>query len=108
MPKIYYHHQDGSVDERVVDDGATVMRAAVTGGVRGVVGECGGNLMCATCHVYVHAPYISELQPISDDEEEMLEATASPRDPIRSRLSCQLILGEGLDELHIDVPESQV
>lgn len=107
MSKVYFHQQDGSVDERSIDDGS-VMRAAVTSGVRGVVGECGGNLMCATCHVYVCDPYMSELPPISDDEEEMLESTAAPRDPLRSRLSCQLILGEALGELHVSVPESQV
>ncbi|WP_442800067.1 hypothetical protein [Nocardia sp. NBC_01730] len=31
------------------------MHAAVHNGVTGIVGECGGQAMCATCHVLVRA-----------------------------------------------------
>ena len=37
----------------------------------------------------------------------MLEETAAPRDPVRSRLGCQLVLGPGLDRLEVDVPDTQ-
>ncbi|MDN5759394.1 MAG: (2Fe-2S)-binding protein [Tomitella sp.] len=108
MPRVYYHHLDGHVDELELDAGARVMQSAVANGIDGIVGECGGQLMCATCHVYVREEHLDSLPHISEDEEEMLEETAAPRDPERSRLSCQLVLGDDLDELHVDVPEQQV
>ncbi|MEH0580394.1 MULTISPECIES: 2Fe-2S iron-sulfur cluster-binding protein [Streptomyces] len=108
MPKIIFHHAGGGTDIVEVDAGVSLMRAAVENGVAGIVGECGGQAMCATCHVLVRDSYLSELPPIGDDEEEMLECTATPRDGLRSRLGCQLTLGADLQEVEVDVPESQV
>lgn len=109
MPRIIYHHLDGSTDDLEIEAGTTVMRAAVQNSVSGIVGECGGVLMCSTCHVYVRDQDQTgvRLPPISEDEEEMLEETASPRNRGRSRLGCQLVAGEHFDTLHVDVPESQ-
>lgn len=106
--RIHYHQPDDTVDELDVDEGATVMRAAVSHGITGIVGECGGQLMCATCHVYVREEHLDDLPPISEDEEEMLEETAAPRDTARSRLSCQIVARPGVDAIHVDVPEHQV
>jgi 2Fe-2S ferredoxin len=108
MPSITYCHPDGTEDTIEVVPGTTVMRGAVTNGIGGIVGECGGQAMCATCHVYVRDEYLSELPPMSDDEEEMLDETASPRDEDRSRLGCQLKMGSRMDTIVVDVPESQV
>ncbi|GAA3684295.1 2Fe-2S iron-sulfur cluster-binding protein [Arthrobacter ginkgonis] len=107
MAKITFNHADGLVDVLDVEPGTSVMRAAVTGGVPGIVGECGGQAMCATCHVYVRQEHLGMLPEIGDDEEEMLDCTVAERTS-RSRLGCQITLGEGLGELEVDVPESQV
>lgn len=108
MPKITYHHPDGNVDVIDADPGTSVMRAAVTNGVAGIIGECGGQAMCATCHVYVRPEYLDGLPEMGDDEDEMLDCTVGPRDDERSRLSCQLTVGEAFEELEVDVPDSQV
>jgi len=108
MPKVIYHHDGGPADVVAADAGSNVMRAAVQNGVAGIVGECGGQAMCATCHVYVREPYLDALPEMSEDEEEMLECTAAPRDEWRSRLGCQLALGDGLEEVEVDVPSHQV
>ncbi|WP_371573855.1 2Fe-2S iron-sulfur cluster-binding protein [Streptomyces sp. NBC_01314] len=108
MPKVTYAQPDGT--ETVLDlvPGTTVMRGAVTGGVRGIVAECGGNLMCATCHVYVDldeatpAPF----SPVTPDEDELLDCTATPREA-GSRLSCQLGLTDRTADIVVRVPESQ-
>lgn len=81
------------------------MRAALQNGVPGIVGECGGQAMCATCHVYVD-PALDLREP-SDDEEEMLECTAAERTD-GSRLSCQLRAGEDFEDLKVQLPETQV
>lgn len=107
MPEITYRLPDGSTEVLEVVPGTSVMRAAVTNGVPGIVGECGGQLICATCHVYVHERYLDSLPPVSDEEDEMLETTASPRDPVRSRLGCQIKLGPHLERVEVDVPPEQ-
>lgn len=107
MPHVIYHHLDGHVDDVEVKAGTTVMRAALQNGVDGIIGECGGVCMCSTCHVYVRDSQGAPLPSISEDEEEMLEETASPRDRERSRLGCQLIAGRHFETLEVDVPETQ-
>ncbi|EMY34454.1 ferredoxin [Arthrobacter crystallopoietes BAB-32] len=107
MAKVSFHHGDGAVDIIEADDGISVMRAAVTNGVAGIVGECGGQAMCATCHVYVREEYLEGLSGIGGDEDEMLDCTASPRDAVRSRLGCQLRAGEDFAEIEVDVPAEQ-
>lgn len=108
MAKIFYNHENGSTDVIEAVAGTSVMRAALTNGVDGIVGECGGQAMCATCHVYVRNEYLDLLPEMSEDEEEMLDVTASPRDEDRSRLGCQLKVGNTLTEIAVDVPATQV
>jgi 2Fe-2S ferredoxin len=105
MARITYLHSDGSSDAVDADDGTTVMRTALAKGVKGIVGECGGELMCATCHVYVQEP-AGLLTSVSDDEDEMLDFAACPRRE-GSRLSCQIVIGPELDGLVVETPEAQ-
>lgn len=71
--------------------GQSVMMAAVVHGVPGMVAECGGNLTCATCHVYVDEQWRDLIgsPTAGSDEDAMLDLTSSPREP-GSRLSCQV------------------
>lgn len=108
MSKVTFHHGDANADVVDVEPGTSLMRAAVVNGVRGIVGECGGQAMCATCHVYVREPYVDALPDLSEDEDEMLDCAAAPRDERRSRLGCQIVVGGDLEEIQVDVPASQV
>jgi 2Fe-2S ferredoxin len=83
------------------------MQTAVARGVDGIVAECGGNLMCATCHVYVDEDWAELLPAKAEDEDDMLDETACPREQ-NSRLSCQLVLEEKLDGIVVTLPERQV
>jgi 2Fe-2S ferredoxin len=105
--KVTYVHPDGARETLEVEPGTRVMQAAVANDVDGIVAECGGNLMCATCHVYVDEDWADRLPAISRDEDEMLEAAASERRPT-SRLSCQLPLTDELDGLVVHLPETQI
>ena len=53
MPQITYVHPNGTREVLDVPVGTSVMRAAILNGIDGIVAECGGEMMCATCHVYV-------------------------------------------------------
>jgi len=106
MPIVVYTDVDGAARSIEANVGDSVMETAVRNGVPGIIGECGGTLSCATCHVFVDAADLAELPPRSDMEEEMLWATAVDRTDT-SRLSCQLRLTEGLD-VHVTTPRTQV
>lgn len=107
MPKVTYVGTDGKTTTLDVQDGTSVMKAAVLGGVAGIVGECGGNLMCATCHVYVDREWADRLGGRDEVEEEMLEEAAAPVKE-ESRLSCQVVAKQELDGLVVHLPESQI
>ncbi|MCI4591822.1 2Fe-2S iron-sulfur cluster-binding protein [Sphingobium sp. BYY-5] len=99
---------EASGTEHVIDVpvGETVMRAALNAGIDGIVGECGGGLACATCHCYVDEDWADRLEEAEPAEREMLECTASELRPT-SRLSCQIIVDDGLDGLIVHLPETQ-
>jgi 2Fe-2S ferredoxin len=105
MPTITYLHPNGAEHCVEVTDGVSVMRAAIQNGVAGIVGECGGQAMCATCHVYVDASV--DLPAPSEDEDEMLDGTACERTD-ESRLGCQLRAGIDFDSIAVRLPERQV
>jgi 2Fe-2S ferredoxin len=107
MPKITYVQQDGSRQTLEVSDGATVMMAAVTNDIPGIVAECGGSAMCATCHVYIDPAYMDKIPGLTEVENEMLASAASERKS-NSRLGCQVSVGNGIDELVVHIPERQV
>ena len=86
--------------------GESVMEGAVRNGIDGIVAECGGSCLCATCHVYVEERYLSLLPPIGEEQEAMLDSTACERLP-NSRLSCQIPVTPQLDGLIVRMPEHQ-
>jgi ferredoxin, 2Fe-2S len=106
MTTITFIHPDNSTQRVEAEDGASVMLAALTHGVDGIVAECGGNAVCATCHVYVDEAWTAKLGPVGDDEDALLDGTASERRPT-SRLSCQIRVSPALDGLVVRLPERQ-
>ncbi|ORA09165.1 2Fe-2S iron-sulfur cluster-binding protein [Mycobacterium arosiense] len=108
MAKITFHQPGGDADVVNAEPGTSLMRAAVNNGIRGIIGECGGQAMCATCHVYVREPYLESLPALSEDEDEMLDSTVAIRDMTRSRLGCQVLIADHLDEIQVDIPPTQV
>jgi ferredoxin, 2Fe-2S len=106
MPKVTYVQHDGARETFDIATGKSLMLGAQSNGVEGILGECGGQAMCATCHVYVDTKDLDALPPMSDDEEAMLEDTASERKP-NSRLSCQLDASDELDGIIVYLPEEQ-
>jgi 2Fe-2S ferredoxin len=107
MPKITYIHPTGAREDLDVSGGLSVMQGAGGHGLDGIVAECGGNVMCATCHVSVDTDHIRRLPPMSADEDALLEGTASER-RANSRLSCQIIVSAELDGLVVSLPDRQV
>jgi 2Fe-2S ferredoxin len=107
MPAITFIHPDGKTDRVEVTDGESAMQAATRHGLDGILAECGGNAMCATCHVYVDESWLARLPARSDDEDALLDGAAAERRPT-SRLSCQIRMMPGLDGLVLRLPERQI
>lgn len=106
MPKVTFTQPSGEQITVSADVGRTVMKVAVENLVTGIVGECGGELSCATCHVFVDEPWLAKLNPMTAEEEQMLDVTSEEPTPA-SRLCCQITMTEDLDGLSLHVPETQ-
>jgi 2Fe-2S ferredoxin len=106
MPKVVFITLDGA--QRVVDAhvGESVMAAAVRNGIPGIIGECGGNCSCATCHVYVDDDFATSVGGAKDMEDDLLDLGVADRRE-NSRLSCQIAVTEELDGLTVHMPEAQ-
>lgn len=107
MVKVTYIAADGTQTGIDAKDGESVMKAAVANDVDGIVGECGGSMMCATCHCYVDEAWADRVGERVDGEDDMLEGAASEVTPL-SRLSCQIKLTPELDGLVVHLPEEQI
>ena len=105
MPLVTFIAFDGRHHPVEVAPGTTLMRAAVDHDVPGIDGDCGGCCACATCHVFVAAPWDARLGPRTPQEEDMLNFAADLRD--NSRLACQIRLEEEHDGLVVHLPEGQ-
>ncbi len=106
MPDVTYISHTGETTTIDVPVGTTVMENAVKNGIDGIVAECGGACMCATCHVYVDPAFLHLLPPIGEEQEEMLGQTAAERKP-NSRLSCQIEMKPHYAGLIVRMPERQ-
>jgi ferredoxin, 2Fe-2S len=106
VPKLVLNCPDGT--QRVVDAlaGDSVMLAATQNGVPGVVAECGGNVSCGTCHVWVAEDYVALVGGPGDLEEDLLDMAVSDR-RAGSRLSCQVVMTDDLDGLTVEIPPDQ-
>lgn len=107
MPKVTYIAADDT--EFVVDVpiGTSLMQAASLNCIEGIVGDCGGAMTCATCHVLVEPEFLPLLAAVSESEDQMLDYTAAGRQE-NSRLSCQIVMTEGLDGLVVRMADPQL
>lgn len=107
MPQAIYLHPNGERTALDVPNGTSLMLAATSHGVPGVVGDCGGVMSCATCHVVVDDAFAGLLPPCGDTERQMLDHTAMPREP-HSRLACQIVMSDALDGIRVRIADPQL
>jgi 2Fe-2S ferredoxin len=106
MPVVTYISSKGLPREVDVPSGMSVMQAALNNRVEGILGECGGNCMCATCHVYVDSEFLARIPKPTDNEKFMLSIAAEGPQP-NSRLSCQIKMTDELNALTVRLPGMQ-
>jgi 2Fe-2S ferredoxin len=106
MPHITYIEPNGTAKTYDLPLGASLMEGAVQNGVNGIVAECGGSCMCATCHIYVDDAFLSQLPEMEEEENEMLDSATAERRP-NSRLGCQVRATPKLEGLIVHIPSVQ-
>lgn len=105
MGTIYAVDRDGTEYQLAGRERTSLMEILKQGGLS-VEALCGGNCLCATCHVYVDPAWLDKLLPPAENETDTLENESEEIQP-NSRLTCQIQWQEGLDGIRLTVaPES--
>ena len=82
--------------------GESLMKAAVNNDIEGIEGECGGNMSCGTCHIYVLEEPEVGVPPAEQQEADLIDALVDNLRPT-SRLGCQVKMTAALHNLRVGI-----
>ena len=82
------------------EEGTTIKDAIMDKLTPGNFALCGGNCICATCHVYIAEEDFNKLESPKEDEIETLETNDINQTKL-SRLSCQIELKEVFNNITV-------
>ena len=102
MTTITFLEASGRKIAATVDGETTLMELAVAHDVEGVLADCGGACVCATCHCQLDASYSDTLGEPGPGEIMMLDELLNVSQ--QSRLACQIDLNAELDGLVVTIP----
>ena len=105
MPHIIFIEENGIEKKALAEIGETILEVARANDVN-IEGACGGNMACATCHVYVNDEWYNKLDEKTEGEDDMIDQAYDPKK--NSRLSCQITVSEKIEGLVVRLPEKQV
>lgn len=105
MPKVTFESANAEPVTLDASEGDSLMETAKAANIDGIDADCGGSMVCGTCHVYVADEWIERLAPPSEMEQEILECVPVPNP--KARLSCQIIISPNLDGLTVRLPDTQ-
>ena len=101
MTKFNVKTRTGEVQAVEAAEEMTVMEAIRGAGLDELMALCGGCCSCATCHVYVDSDWIDRMQPLTADEDDLLDS--SDHRSTGSRLSCQLKLSKDMEGMLVTI-----
>jgi ferredoxin, 2Fe-2S len=101
MPVITLMTRDGKAVTIDAAAGRSLMENLRDSGQSGLIAMCGGCCACATCHVYIPETWRSITGSPDGAEQEMTQS--SPHYQAGSRLSCQIVVTDALDGLHVAI-----
>ena len=82
------------------EEGTTIKDSIMDKLTPGNFALCGGNCICATCHVYIAEEDFNKLPSSKEDEIETLETNDINQTKL-SRLSCQIELKEEFNNITV-------
>lgn len=103
MAKLIVTDRSGSEHEIEGQDGLSVMEIIRDAGMDELLALCGGCCSCATCHVHVDPAFAGKINPMGEDENDLLDSS-DHRDET-SRLSCQIPFKAELDGLKVTIAQ---
>ena len=105
MIKLNITTREGDTRSIEAFEGTSVMEAIRDNGITELQALCGGQLSCATCHVYIDPAYMDRVGPLDDYENDLLDS--SDHRSTTSRLACQIPCSSALDGMQVTVaPEN--
>lgn len=107
MAQVTFVTANGEKNTVDANMGDSVMQTALAANIPDIIAECGGAMMCATCHCYVDDEWLERVGKASEDELVMLDF-ASSEIKENSRLSCQVKVDEENSGLVVHLPDSQL
>ncbi|KAF9356711.1 hypothetical protein BGX26_004867 [Mortierella sp. AD094] len=93
---------DAKVGERILDI-VKDKDSSRSGVYQALECTCGGQLECATCHVYIEPPFYARLPGVTDAEEDMLEYAVGRKES--SRLGCQIKIQPEMEGMVVKLPQ---
>ena len=103
MPKLVVVNRAGEEKTVEASAGLSVMEVIRDSGMDELLALCGGCCSCATCHVYVDPAFAAAVEPMSEDENDLLDSSDHRNET--SRLSCQIHLTDALDGLKVTIAQ---
>jgi 2Fe-2S ferredoxin len=97
--KINFEEEGKPFIKLPIAQGESVLDVCLDNGIQ-LQHNCGGVCGCSTCHLYVICG-MSNLQGISDKEEDFIDRAINPR--INSRLGCQCVVING--DIEVTIPD---
>jgi 2Fe-2S ferredoxin len=105
MVSITFIQPDGRRQTIEAVAGESLMSQAKAMGVDGIEAECGGSMVCGTCHVHLADAVYQAIGPVPLMEADMLEYVIDPS--ATSRLSCQVKVDPAMEGMEVRLPNSQ-
>jgi 2Fe-2S ferredoxin len=101
MPKITFIQKDNSEIEVEAEIGKTLLDVIKENNIN-LIGACNGACACGTCHVLIDEETLSKIEPAKEDEEDILDIVFGIQH--NSRLACQVIITEQMEDAIITIP----
>lgn len=105
MVAITFITPDGDKQTINAEPGQTVMEAAISADIDGILADCGGSMVCGTCHAFVPPQWQCQLPEQSDMEVELLDYVPEPAP--NGRLTCQITVTDALEGITFQLPACQ-
>jgi ferredoxin, 2Fe-2S len=101
MTKVVFIEK-GERKEVIAENGLSILEVAHKNNID-LEGACEGSLACSTCHVIVNEEFFDKLPIASEEEEDMLDLAFGVTGC--SRLGCQIIVSDELENIELTVPD---